>query len=93
MGATAKKAGWTYEVHELSEGYSAIVYDEHGQAIADHLTEKQARLIAGAPVMLAALKKARGAITALTPWGGVSAEANGAQYAIDAAIAKAEAHD
>lgn len=40
---------WTYEVHELSTGYSAIVYDEHGQRIADHLSEERARLIAAAP--------------------------------------------
>lgn len=36
---------WTYEVHQLSEGYSAIVYDENGRAVADHLREEHARLI------------------------------------------------
>lgn len=49
------KGPWTYEVHELSEGYSAIVYDEHGQMIADHLTEDRARLIVAAPELVAAL--------------------------------------
>lgn len=48
--------GWTCEVHELSEGFSAIVYDEHGQMLADHLDEDRALLIAAAPDMLAALE-------------------------------------
>jgi len=47
--------GWTCEVHELSEGFSAIVYDEHGQMVADHLDEDRALLIASAPDMLALL--------------------------------------
>jgi hypothetical protein len=47
---------WSYEVHELSTGYSAIVYDERGQALADHLDEEVARLIAAAPCLLEALK-------------------------------------
>lgn len=39
---------WDYEVHELSEGYSAIVYDANGKAVADHLTEAQAKaMVAG----------------------------------------------
>lgn len=50
---------WSYEVHELSEGYSAIVYDERGHAIADHLAEDRARLIAAAPELLTALKDIR----------------------------------
>lgn len=45
--------GWTCEVHELSEGFSAIVYDEHGQMLADHLDEDRALLIAAAPDGLA----------------------------------------
>jgi len=36
---------WTYEVHQLSEGYSAIVYDGNGHAVADHLSELHASLI------------------------------------------------
>jgi hypothetical protein len=48
---------WTYEVHELSEGMSAIVYDAKGKALADHLSEDEARLIAAAPELLAALKR------------------------------------
>jgi hypothetical protein len=36
---------WTFEVHELSEGFSAIVYDERGFAVADHLTERGARVM------------------------------------------------
>lgn len=47
---------WSYETHELSEGYSSIVYDERGQKIADHLTEDRAALIAAAPDLLAALE-------------------------------------
>lgn len=47
---------WTYEVHQLSEGYSGIVYDEHGQMVADHLSEERARLIAASNDMLAALE-------------------------------------
>lgn len=58
---------WTHEVHQLSEGYSAIVYDEHGQSIADHLSEKRARLIAAAPDMLAALREALRAAPAPLP--------------------------
>jgi hypothetical protein len=36
----------TWELHELSSGFSAILYDEHGQAIDTHLTEQQAKTIA-----------------------------------------------
>ena len=39
---------WTYQVHVLLEGYSAIVYDEHGQFVADHLTKEQAKSIVAA---------------------------------------------
>ena len=49
---------WTYEVHELSEGNSAIVYDCDGVRVGtDHLTEAEASLIAAAPDMYEALKK------------------------------------
>ena len=34
-----------YEVHELSSGYSAIIYDRNGTAVADHLMEDQAAFI------------------------------------------------
>lgn len=47
---------WTWELHELSEGPSAIVYDEHGRMIADHLTPAIAAKIAAAPAMLEALQ-------------------------------------
>ena len=47
---------WTWELHELSEGPSAIVYDEHGRMIADHLTPAIAAKIAAAPALLEALQ-------------------------------------
>ena len=47
---------WTFEVHQLSEGFSGVVYDAAGQRIADHLDEATARLIAAAPELLAALE-------------------------------------
>jgi len=47
---------WTYEDHQLSEGYSGIVYDQHGMRIADHLSHSRSRLIAAAPLLLEALK-------------------------------------
>ena len=54
---------WSYEMHELSTGPSGIVYGKNGQRVGsaggtDHLTEEDARLIAAAPEMLAALKSA-----------------------------------
>jgi len=48
---------WTWELHELSEGPSAIVYDEHGRMIADHLTPAIAAKIAAVPALLEALTK------------------------------------
>jgi hypothetical protein len=49
---------WTYEVHELSSGFSGIVYDAQGYCVGtDHLTEADARLIAAAPEMLEALRQ------------------------------------
>lgn len=50
-------AGWTWEEHQLSEGFSCIVYDEHGQRIADHLTVERARLICAAPDMAEACER------------------------------------
>lgn len=47
---------WEYEVHELSSGLSGIVYGAHGYAIADHLSEANASLIAAAPELLDALQ-------------------------------------
>lgn len=41
---------WSYELHELSSGYSAIVYDANGQRVGtDHLTEIDARRIVAGP--------------------------------------------
>lgn len=50
---------WKYEVHELSEGFSAIVYGSTtGLRIGtDHLSEADARLIAAAPDLLAMIKR------------------------------------
>jgi hypothetical protein len=51
---------WTYEVHELSEGFSGIVYAANGMRVGtDHLSEADARLIAAAPALYEALKEAR----------------------------------
>jgi SPP1 gp7 family putative phage head morphogenesis protein len=47
-GTTPGPSSWSYEEHQLSEGYSCIVYDEHGQRIADHLPKPRAALIAAA---------------------------------------------
>lgn len=47
---------WSYEVHELSEGYSGIVYDASGHRVGtDHLSEEDAAVIAAAPDLLEAL--------------------------------------
>lgn len=46
---------WEMEEHELSEGFSCIVYDERGIAIVDHLDRKTANLIAAAPDLYEAL--------------------------------------
>lgn len=50
------QAHWTWEEHQLSEGFSCIVYDEHGYAIADHLDRETAAKIAAAPELLKALE-------------------------------------
>jgi len=36
----------TWEEHELSEGYSSVVYDANGTAIDTHLSSRQAEAIA-----------------------------------------------
>lgn len=64
---------WTYEVHELSEGYSAIVYDGHGQAVADHLTEDRAAFIVRACNSHDALVKALEHIVGGIKCGGIIA--------------------
>lgn len=57
-GMPTSRAPWTYEVHELSTGFSAIVYDANGQRVGtDHLSEADAALIAAAPAMYDALRK------------------------------------
>jgi hypothetical protein len=55
----AVSCGWTWEEHSLSEGYSCVVYDQHGRMIADHLSAEIARLIASAPDLLEALMEAQ----------------------------------
>lgn len=85
---------WSYEVHELSEGFSAIVYDEHGRAVADHLSEDRAHLIAAAPDMYGALLAAKVVIEMMERPEGMGGRVNAALdkrlAQIDAAIAKAE---
>ncbi|MGL4640563.1 MAG: hypothetical protein ACRCVX_12650 [Shewanella sp.] len=43
-----KNAPWSMEVHELSEGFSAIIYDANGIGVLDHLSEDNARRIVAA---------------------------------------------
>jgi hypothetical protein len=48
---------WTHEVHQLSEGFSGIVYAANGMRVGtDHLSEDDARLIAASPDLLEACK-------------------------------------
>lgn len=47
---------WSAEVHRLSEGFSAIVYDARGWMIADHLTAEDAQLMAASWNLLVAAK-------------------------------------
>lgn len=51
---------WTYETEELSDGMCTTVYDEHGQRIADWLSEERAALIAAAPRLRDALTQLMG---------------------------------
>jgi hypothetical protein len=46
---------WTWETHELSEELSSIVYDQHGQMVADHLSPERAALICASPALYEAL--------------------------------------
>lgn len=39
------KEPWTWEEHELSTGYSAVVYDENGVAIDTHISAEKAKHI------------------------------------------------
>lgn len=88
---------WSYEVHELSEGYSAIVYDARGQRVGtDHLSEADAALIAAAPDLLAAIKDAQdfirsyfGPVSSDDPAGWSDLDAMGVDINLRAAIAKA----
>ncbi len=43
---TQTKKHWTWEEHELSTGYSAVVYDPGGIAIDTHITAEKAEHIA-----------------------------------------------
>jgi hypothetical protein len=48
---------WTWEEHELSEGYSCIVYDARGQLVKlDHLDSDTAAAVASAIQTRAALR-------------------------------------
>jgi len=54
--------GWTYEVHELSDGFSAIVYSERGYRVADHLTEATAKQIVDGVNSTALLRRQKEAL-------------------------------
>jgi hypothetical protein len=56
VSAVLKSGRWTVEEHELSEGFSAVVYDGNGVMIADHLSLDRAHLIAAAPRLYSALE-------------------------------------
>lgn len=72
MSTKISPTPWTYENHALSEGYSSVVYDATGHAIAGvYWSEPDARLAASAPDMLAALEAADAAINP-TDLGGIS---------------------
>lgn len=81
---------WSYEVHELSEGYSGIVYDASGHRVGtDHLSEEDAAVIAAAPDLLEALKAMTHGLPELLESIGYSDEEDMLGMAA-AAIAKAE---
>lgn len=68
---TQTKKHWTWEEHELSTGYSAVVYDPDGIAVDTHIAAKKAEHIANCmnacaglnpaaiPDVVAALESAR----------------------------------
>ncbi len=67
--ASHTKGPWTYEVHELSEGFSAIVYAANGMRVGtDHLSEPDARLIAAAPEMAQELLEVADALDVAAHW-------------------------
>ncbi|HEX5320600.1 MAG TPA: hypothetical protein VFW46_15660 [Stellaceae bacterium] len=94
--SASNSAPWTYEVHELSEGYSAIVYDARGNRIGgfDHLDEATARLIAAAPELYEALLGSLTIVSAAAYDRGLSPQATDLMHAhlrrVKAALAKAE---
>ena len=48
---------WSFESDETSSGQAFTVYDKSGHRVTDpHIGERQARLIAAAPDLLAALE-------------------------------------
>lgn len=47
---------WTFEEHQLSEGFSCVVYDGHGKMVADHLDRETAAKVSAAHEMFEALQ-------------------------------------
>jgi len=80
---------WAWEEHELSEGYSCIVYDEHGQAVADHLSREDAAMVCAAPTLLEALIKTRQLVADCAPSGYTDKDAVLALYENNAALCAA----
>ena len=78
-------SGWEVEIHELSEGPSAVVYDEFGQMVADHMSEGRARLVAASPDLYKAAKRALAVFRA----GKVHRDGNNVVAALEDAITKA----
>lgn len=57
-GSAAHPGPWTWEEHELSEGFSCIVYDARGNRVmTDHEGRETAAMIAASPTMLTALEE------------------------------------
>jgi hypothetical protein len=55
--AFAPPRPWTWEQHELSEGYSCIVYDADGRKVElDHIDAETAAVVASAFELRAALR-------------------------------------
>lgn len=66
MSAGFTPGPWEWEEHELSEGYSCIVYAANGMKVGtDHLSRADAALIAAAPDLYTALLDAHHAIVSL----------------------------